>query len=97
MTDNILDFEEFADRKLDREEQVDLRAERDALMAFIKRSDAHANFAKVGTNQIMPSASRPHRIIIAPSGSNWPGDFWPTESQHKFSFRTPVCPASRSA
>ena len=52
MTDNILDFEEFADRKLDREEQVDLRAERDALMAFIKRSDAHANFAKVGTNQL---------------------------------------------
>ena len=96
MTDNILDFEEFADRKLDREEQVDLRAERDALMAFIKRSDAmpiSPKWALINYAECVTSASDHY----APSGSNWPGDFWPTESQHKFSFRTPVCPASRSA
>jgi len=46
MTDDIVDLEDFKDRKLDREEQAFLRAERDALVAFIQRSDAHANFAK---------------------------------------------------
>jgi hypothetical protein len=46
MTDNIIDFEAFADRELDREELAFLRAERDALIAFVLRSDSHANFAK---------------------------------------------------
>jgi hypothetical protein len=46
MTDNIIDFEAFADRELGREELAFLRAERDALIAFVLRSDSHANFAK---------------------------------------------------
>ena len=40
---NIVDFEEFADRK---QEQIDLRAERDALLNFIQRSDTHVYFMK---------------------------------------------------
>jgi hypothetical protein len=46
MSDNLIDIEEFQDRQAEREELAFLWAERDALVAFIQRSDAHANFAK---------------------------------------------------
>lgn len=45
MTDDIIDFEAFVDRKLDRECEAEDRARYDAMIAFIRKSDDHANFA----------------------------------------------------
>jgi hypothetical protein len=47
MAGNVVDFDEFVDRQLDREAREDLRAERDALIAFMQQSDTHVYFVKL--------------------------------------------------
>jgi hypothetical protein len=46
MAGNVVDFKDFMEQKLDREAQVDLRADREALLTFIQQSDTNVYFAK---------------------------------------------------